>query len=64
MTVFELVYELLISNIPKHNEETFLSEKHVAKRIVWAHENINRDWENVIFSDEISFWARSTINRT
>ena len=27
------------------------------KRKVWATENIDRDWSNVVFSDESSFWA-------
>jgi len=34
-----------------------LSEKHVEKRLAWAKENLNRYWDNVIFSDEASFWV-------
>lgn len=41
-----------------------LSTKHVEKRIAWAQENIERDWSNVIFTDEASFWAWSPVRRT
>lgn len=41
-----------------------LSEKHVKKRLTWAKENLDRDRDNIIFSDEASFWARSSINHT
>lgn len=34
-----------------------LSENHIVKRLEWAHENSERDWSNVIFTDEASFWA-------
>lgn len=35
----------------------FLNEKHVEKRLEWAKANIDRDFSNVIFTDESSFWA-------
>lgn len=38
-------------------KKPLLSEKHVEKRISWAQENKDRDWDKVIFSDEASFWA-------
>lgn len=34
-----------------------LSSKHVEKRLKWARENVNRDWDNVVFTDECSFWG-------
>lgn len=34
-----------------------LNEKHIEKRLEWAKENLNRDWRDVIFTDEASFWA-------
>ena len=27
------------------------------KRLTWAKKNLDRDWDNVIFTDESSFWA-------
>ena len=37
--------------------QTFmLSEKNRLKRIEWARNNEHRDWRNVIFCDEASFW--------
>ncbi|KAJ8941220.1 hypothetical protein NQ318_015652 [Aromia moschata] len=44
-------------------QKPLLSEKHVAKRNAWATENIGRNWSNVIFSDEASFWAWVPKNR-
>ena len=38
-------------------QKPLLSETHMEKRKAWAAENLNRDWSNVIFSDEASFWA-------
>ena len=40
-----------------------LSEVQMEKRLAWATENVNRDWFNVIFSDEASFWAWFLIKR-
>lgn len=37
------------------NAKPLLTEKHVQKRLSWANENLNRDWSNVIFTDESSF---------
>ncbi|CAK9833697.1 Transposable element Tcb2 transposase [Anthophora retusa] len=38
----------------------FFSEKHVEKRVLWARANIDRDFSNIIFTDESSFWAWGT----
>ena len=38
-------------------QKSLLSETHMEKRKAWAAENLDRDWSNVIFSDELSFWA-------
>ena len=38
-------------------QKPLLSEKHVSMRYAWAQKNISRNWDNVIFSDESSFWA-------
>lgn len=32
-----------------------LTEKHIEKRLTWANENLDRDWSNVVFTDESSF---------
>lgn len=45
-------------------KKPLLSKKHVEKRLTWAKENLDRDWDNVIFTDEASFWARSSIRYT
>ncbi|KAF2891845.1 hypothetical protein ILUMI_14328 [Ignelater luminosus] len=29
----------------------------------WAQENLNRDWDNVIFTDEASFWSSTSTKR-
>jgi len=42
-------------------KKPLLSEKHVERRLAWAKENLNRDWDNVIFTDESSFWAWSSL---
>lgn len=34
-----------------------LSAQHVNRRLLWAQENIRRNWDNVIFTDEASFWC-------
>lgn len=44
-------------------KKSLLSEKHIAKRRAWAQENIDRDWSNVIFSDECSVWGFGIIPR-
>ena len=38
-------------------QKPLLSETHMENRKAWAAENLDRDWSNVIFSDEASFWA-------
>ena len=40
-----------------------LSEVHMEKRLAWNTENVDRDWSNVLFSDEASFWAWIPIKR-
>lgn len=44
-------------------KKPLLSEKHVTKRLAWAKENIDRDWSNVIFSDECSVWGFTFVPR-
>lgn len=44
-------------------KKPLLSEKHVEKRLAWAKENLDRDWDNVIFTDESSFWAWSSLSK-
>lgn len=44
-------------------KKPLLLEKHVNKRLSWAAENMHRDWRQVIFTDESSFWARTGISR-
>ncbi|CAK9829647.1 Transposable element Tcb2 transposase [Anthophora retusa] len=29
----------------------------VEKRLAWARENVSRDWDNIVFTDECSFWG-------
>ena len=38
-------------------KKPLLSETHIEKRLHWARENKDRDWDKIIFSDEASFWA-------
>ena len=38
-------------------QKLLLSEVHMEKRLAWATENVDRDWSNVLFSDEAYFWA-------
>ena len=38
-------------------EKPLLSEVHMEKHLAWATENVDRDWSNVLFPDEESFWA-------
>lgn len=45
-------------------KKPLLSEKHVEKRLTWSNQNLDRDWDNVIFSDEASYWARSSIDHS
>lgn len=40
-----------------------LSQRHVEKRKAWAEENKDRDWTNVVFSDEATFWAWVPLKR-
>ena len=44
-------------------QKPLLSEAHMEKRLAWATENVDRDWSNVLFSDEASFWAWVPIKR-
>lgn len=45
-------------------KKPLLSEKHVQNRLAWANEHLDRDWDNIIFSDEASFWAHSSVSHT
>lgn len=45
-------------------KKPLLSSSHVEKRLAWACANSERNWNNVIFTDESSFWANSNINRS
>jgi len=36
-------------------KKPLLNEKHIKKILTWVDENLNRDWDNVIFSDKASF---------
>ena len=45
-------------------QKPLLSVVLMEKRLAWATENVDRDWCNVIFSDEASFWAWVPIKRT
>lgn len=36
----------------------------MTKRLAWAKENLDRDWSNVIFTDESSVWGYTTIRRS
>lgn len=34
-----------------------LTQKHIEKRLSWATQNLDRDWSNIIFTDESSFFV-------
>ncbi|KAF2879245.1 hypothetical protein ILUMI_26932 [Ignelater luminosus] len=40
-----------------------LTDVQVKKRMEWARKNLNRDWDNVIFTDEASFWLSTSTKR-
>ena len=44
-------------------QKPLLSEVHIEKHLIWATENVDRNWSNVIFSGEASFWAWVPIKR-
>lgn len=44
-------------------KKPLLSEKHTSKRLAWAQENLDWNWDNVIFTDESSFWAWSPLSK-
>ena len=44
-------------------KKPLLKQVHVEKRLQWATENVDRDWSNVIFTDEATFRFHSRINR-
>ena len=44
-------------------QKPLLSEVHMEKHLAWDTENVDRDWSNVLFLDEVSFWAWVPINR-
>jgi len=35
----------------------FLKPEHCTRRLEWAKQNLERDWSNVVFTNESSFWA-------
>lgn len=41
-------------------KKPLLSKSHIEKRLHWACENKDCDWDKIIFSDEVSFWAAVT----
>jgi len=41
-----------------------LPKKHVKKKFTWAKENLDRNWDKVIFSENSSFWTRFSIYHT
>lgn len=45
-------------------KKPLLSEKHVKRRLAWAQENIDRDFSDIIFTDECSIWARTSYKQT
>ncbi|KOX68105.1 hypothetical protein WN51_07954, partial [Melipona quadrifasciata] len=47
------------STVSKPLLSTMLVENHPA----WAHENIDRDWSDIVFTDESSFWVLIPIKR-
>ena len=60
--------ETIRSRLRAHNlkyrsaiNKPLLTENHVEKRNAWARANIDRNWNNVVFSDEASFWAQVDI---
>lgn len=62
--------ETIRKRLKEHNlkfrsviKKPLLSKKHIEKRVAWARKHLDYDWENAIFTDESSFWARSTVNR-
>lgn len=50
-------------NVFSIKKKSLLLEKHVEKRLAWAKENLNWDWDNIIFTDESSFWAWSSLSK-
>ncbi|KMQ87689.1 transposable element tcb1 transposase [Lasius niger] len=66
----DISYETIRTHLRTHDlkwrntmKKPLLTEKHVTKRLAWAHENIDRDFSNVIFTDECSIWARCILTR-
>ena len=58
----KMIVALFKRNRPTR-QKPLLSEVHMEKRWTWATENVDRDWSNVLFSDEASFWAWVPIKR-
>jgi len=66
----DISYETIRTHLRAHDlkfrhtiKKPLLTEKHVTKRLAWAHENIDRDFNNVIFTDECSIWAHCALTR-
>lgn len=59
MSIMTIRQRLLENNLAWRSTKIkpLLSEAHVRKRLEWARANIDRDWSDVIFTDESSFWA-------
>lgn len=60
----DISYEAIRTHLRAHDikwrstvKKPLLGEKHVTKRLAWAKDNIDRDWSNVIFTDETSVWG-------
>lgn len=53
------IFRILKSSNMKYSTaiiKPFLTDEHKKTRMQWAKDNINRNWSEVIFSDEASFW--------
>lgn len=42
------------------NNASFLDNSHIKKCLKWTKKKINRDLSNVVFIEELSFWAKSS----
>lgn len=58
MSIFTIRKRLLEKNVKNRSTmpKPLLSIVHREKRLHWAHENSDRDWDKVVFTDEASFW--------
>lgn len=61
-----MIRQRLMENMVSHKStvrKPLLTGKQVKKRLEWARQNIDRDWNKVIFTDESSFWLFKPIKR-